>query len=235
MKIFVISPASIIGEMIIKGIARGFEALGAEVLLFDVRKIDKEKVREFQPDFVFGMDYMHFMDTEVEEFVNSLNIPCIHYFIDDPKSIFAHGGKENFLEKLNSQPNTIVFCWDEKYVTDFNPKAHYLSTGIDFELYKQDYPEIEITPAKILFAGRPLTDRRESLIAHVVKNFPDTLDIYCYEPHFEQSLKNMFDKKYLTKDEAQNYKKCYKGFLKDEKHLAAAYHRADIILNITKL
>jgi len=28
MKILVLSPASIIGEMIIKGIARGFEALG---------------------------------------------------------------------------------------------------------------------------------------------------------------------------------------------------------------
>jgi spore maturation protein CgeB len=111
--------------------------------------------------------------------------------------------------------------------------VYYLSTGIDFELYKQDYPEIDVAPSKILFAGRPLTDRRESIIAEVVKNFPETLDIYCFESHFEQSAKNMLEKGYLSEEEVLDYKKCYKGFLPDEKHLAAAYHRADMILNIT--
>ncbi|MEI8377268.1 MAG: glycosyltransferase [bacterium] len=233
MKILVISPASIVGEMIIKGIAKGFEVLGAEMLLYDIRKIDFEKVRDFEPDFIFGMDYMHFMQEDVKEFVNSLKIPCVHYFIDDPKSIFAHGGKEDFLDKLNNQPKTIVFSWDEKYLCDFKVPAHYLSTGIDFELYKQDYPEIELTSSKILFAGRPLTDRRESIIAQVVKNFPGMLSIYCFGLHFEQSVKNMLEKGYLNEEEVEEYKKCYKGFLPDEKHLAAAYHRADVILNIT--
>ena len=219
--------------MIIKGIAKGFEALGAEVLLYDIRKIDFEKVKLFAPDAVFGMDYMHFMQEDVEKFVNSLDIPCIHYFIDDPKSIFAHGGKEVFLNKLNNQPKTIVFCWDAQYLCDFEAPAYYLSTGIDFELYKQDYPEIQVAPSKILFAGRPLTDRRESIIAKVVKNFPDTLSIYCFEKHFEQSVNNMLEKEYLSIEEIEEYKKCYKGFLPDEKHLAAAYHRADMILNIT--
>lgn len=233
MKIFVISPASIVGEMIIKGIAKGFEALGAEVLLYDIRKIDKAKVLDFAPDVVFGMDYMHFLQEDVREFVNSLKIPCVHYFIDDPKSIFSHGGKEDFLDKLNNQPNTIIFCWDAQYLCDFNPPAYYLSTGIDFELYKQDYPEIDVAPSKILFAGRPLTDRREGIIAKVVKNFPDMLSIYCFEKHFEQSAQNMLEKGYLNEKEVLEYKKCYKGFLPDEKHLAAAYHRADMILNIT--
>jgi len=233
MKILVISPASIVGEMIIKGIAKGFEAFGAEVLLYDIRKIDFEKVRDFYPDFVFGMDYMHFLQDDVEQFINSLGIPCVHYFIDDPNSTFSHGGKEDFLGKLNNQPNTIVFCWDAQYLSDFKVPAHYLSTGIDFELYKQDYPEIEVSASKILFAGRPLTDRRESIIAKVVKNFPEMLDIYCFESHFEQSAKNMLEKGYLSEKEVEEYKKCYKGFLPDEKHLAAAYHRADMILNIT--
>lgn len=233
MKIFVISPASIVGEMIIKGIAKGFEALGAEVLLYDIRKIDFEKVRDFCPDFVFGMDYMHFLQEDVEQFVTSLEIPCIHYFIDDPKSSFSHGGKEDFLPKLNNQSNTIVFCWDMQYLDDFKVPAYYLSTGIDFELYKQDYSEIELPLSKILFAGRPLTDRRERIIAQVVKNFPQMLDIYCFESHFEQSVQNMIQKGYLDEKEAEEYKKCYKGFLPDEKHLAAAYHRAEMILNIT--
>lgn len=233
MKIFVISPASIIGEMIIKGIARGFETLGAEVLLYDARKIDKEKVRAFAPDFMFTMGYFNMMTEGVEDFVKSLDVPCVHYFIDDPKGVFAHGGKEELLEKFNAQKNTTVFCWDEKYLGDFKHPAYYLPTGIDFELYRQDYPEIELPPSKILFAGRPLTDRRESIIAQVVKNFPGLLDIYSYEAHFDKSVENMREKGFLTEDEIEEYKKCYKGFLKDEKHLAAAYHRADMILNIT--
>lgn len=233
MKIFVISPASIVGEMIIKGIAKGFEIIGAEVLLYDIREIDKENVLEFNPDIVFGMDYMHFLQEDVEKFVNSLQIPCVHYFIDDPKSTFSHGGKEDYLAKLNNQPNTTVFCWDEKYLEDFQLKAHYLSTGIDFELYKQDYLELDVEPSKILFAGRPLTDRRESIIAEVIRSFPDVLSIYCFEKHFEQSARNMLEKGYLTEKEVTEYRKCYKGFLPDEKYLAAAYHRADMILNIT--
>lgn len=233
MKIFVISPASIIGEMIIKGIARGFEILGVEVLLYDVKEIDKEKVREFKPDFMFTMGYFNMMSGDVEDFVKSLNVPCVNYFIDDPKGVFAHGGKEELLDKFNAQPNTIVFSWDEKYLIDFKHPAYYLSTGIDFDLYKQDYPEIELTPSKILFAGRPLTDRRESIIAEVVKNFPGALDIYSYEPHFVKSVENMRSKGFLNEAEIEEYKKCYKGFLTDEKYLAAAYHRADMILNIT--
>ena len=233
MRIFVISPASIVGEMIIKGIAKGFEALGAEVLLYDIRKIDKAKVLDFAPDVVFGMDYMHFLQEDVEEFVNSLEIPCVHYFIDSPKSIFSHGGKEDFLDKLNNQLKTTVFCWDAQYLSDFKVPSYYLSTGIDFELYKQDYPEIEVAASKILFAGRPLTDRRESIIAQVIKNFPEVLSIYCFESHFEQSVQNMIEKGYLKEKEIAEYKKCYKGFLPDEKSLAAAYHRADMILNIT--
>ena len=233
MKIFVISPASIIGEMIIKGIARGFETLGADVLLYDAREIDREKVKAFAPDCMFTMGYFNMMTEGVEDFVKNLDIPCVHYFIDDPKGVFAHGGKEELLDKFNSQKNTIVFSWDEKYLEDFKHPAYYLPTGIDFGLYKQDYPEIKLPPSKILFAGRPLTDRRESIIAEVVKNFPGVLDIYSYKAHFDKSVENMRTKGFLTEDEIKEYQKCYKGFLKNEKELAAAYHRADIILNIT--
>ncbi|MDD3419172.1 MAG: glycosyltransferase [Candidatus Gastranaerophilales bacterium] len=233
MKILVLSPASIIGEMIIKGIARGFEALGADVLLFDVKEIDKAKIKNFNPDVVFGMDYIFFHDENLETFIDSLNVPCVYYFIDDPKSVFAHGGRENWLDKLNKRKNSIIYSWDEKYLPDFTAEAHYLSTGIDFELYKQDDPSIYMPPSRLLFAGRPLTDRRESIIAEVVKAFAGLLTIYCYPPHFEQSVKNMREKGFLNEAQIEDYKKSYRGFLPDEKHLAAAYHRADMILNIT--
>lgn len=233
MKIFVISPVSIIGEMIIKGIARGFKKLGADILCYDIREINKQKVIEFSPDYVFGMDYLHFMDKDIETFVESLNVPTIHYFIDNPNSSFAHSGNEDFFNKLNGKPNTIIFSWDEKYIDDFSQGAYYLSTGIDYELYSKDYPELDIAPSKILFAGRPLTDRRESIIAEVVKIFPASLSIYCFPKHFEQSVEAIKEKGFLNKQQLEDYKKCYKGFLNNEKELAAAYHRADVILNIT--
>lgn len=232
MKIFVVSPASIIGEMIIKGIARGFEALGVEVLLFDIREIDFEKVSAFNPDFVFGMDYFHYMQKDVEDFVESLDVPTVHYFIDDPKSVFAHGGCTDFLDKLNNKKNKVVFSWDKNFLSDFKDGAIYLSTGIDFELYNTP-SSIVMPPSKLLFAGRPLTDRREYIIATIIKHFGDILSIYCYAPHFEQSIKNMQEKGFLSPQEIELYKACYKGFLKDEKELAATYYSADMILNIT--
>lgn len=233
MKIFVVSPVCIVGEMIIKGIARGFAKLGADVLVYDIREIDFAAVRDFAPEYVFGMDYFNFMQQDVEQFIDELGVPCVHYFIDSPKSKFSHGGQEDFLDKLNSRPESIIFCWDEQYLDDFANGAHYLSTGIDFDLYQNDYSELDVAPSKILFAGRPLEDRRESHIAQIVKNFPDALSIYSYGAHFDKSVENMREKGFLTEEEIESYKKCYKGFLKDEKELAAAYHRADMILNIT--
>lgn len=233
MKILVISPVSIIGEMIIKGIARGFKTLGADVLCYDIREINKKEVLAFKPDYVFGMDYLHFMDKEVEKFIESLNVPTIHYFIDNPKSEFAHSGNEDFFPKLDGKKNTIIYTWDEKYTDTFSQGAEYLSTGIDYELYSKDYPELDIAQSEILFAGRPLTDRRESIIAEVVKNFPEALSIYCFKKHFNQSAEAMKQKGFLNDSQIKDYKKCYKGFLRDEKELAAAYHRADVILNIT--
>lgn len=232
MRIFVISPASIIGEMIIKGISRGFEALGVDVLLYDIREIDFDEVKRFSPDFVFGMDYFHYMQEDVEHFVEALGVPTVHYFIDDPKGVFAHGGCEDFLTKLNKRQNKIIFSWDSQFLDDFDGGAFYLSTGIDFELYTSK-DLVKMPKNKLLFAGRPLTDRRESIIASVIKNFGGILSIYSYEPHFEQSVKNMKEKGFLNEEELNTYKTCYKGFLKDEKELAAAYYSSDMILNIT--
>jgi spore maturation protein CgeB len=231
-KIFVINPISIIGDILIRGIAKGFEKFGNEVLMMDVRELDEKKIKNFKPDFVFGMDYTHLIREDAEKIVKDLNVPVAHFFIDDPHSTFAHSGDLSLYDKLCAS-NSIVFCWDEAFVKDFKNPVYYLPTGIDFENYATPDPSIKMPKSEILFAGRPLTDKREKVIAEVIKNFPDKLSIYCYKAHFERSIDEMLEKKYLDENQIETYKKAYKGFLQGEKELAAAYHNCDIVLNVT--
>ncbi len=63
-----------------------------------------------------------------------------------------------------------------------------------------------------------MTDKREKIIAHVSKNFPGKLGIYSYKTHFGRSVEEMLEKGYLSEgEEIENYKKCYKGFLRERK------------------
>jgi len=230
-RIFVINPISIVGDIIIRGIARGFEKLGHQVLSYDVREVDEEKVKAFKPDFVLGLGYAYFFNENTQKIVESLNVPVAHYFIDDPHSHFAHSGDLTLFDKF-SQTEGIVFSWDKNYLDTFKQKAHYLPVGIDTELYKKAESTTK-ERAKIVFTGRPLTDKREKVVAHIVKNFPDHLHIYSYKAHFDKSIENMREKGFLNEQELESYKKCYKGFLENEKELANVYHNSDIILNIT--
>ncbi|HSA06993.1 MAG TPA: glycosyltransferase [Candidatus Gastranaerophilales bacterium] len=232
LKIFVIRPISIIGDILLKGIARGFEKAGNQVLLMDVRELEETKINNFNPDFVLGMDYAHLIREDAHKIIQSLNAPVAHFFIDDPNSSFAHAGDLALYDKL-SATDGVILCWDEAFLKDFKNKAYYLPTGIDFEVYEKPDPSINIEKSTILFAGRPLTDKREKIISHVAKNFPGLLNIYCYREHFDRSINAMLEKGYLKQEEIEEYKKCYKGFLKDEKELAGAYHKCDIVLNIT--
>ncbi|MFA6989262.1 MAG: glycosyltransferase [Candidatus Gastranaerophilaceae bacterium] len=200
--------------------------------MMDVRELDEEKIREFKPDFVIGIDYAHLISETTENIIKNLNVPIAHFFIDDPNTTFAHAGDLSLYDKL-SGPKDVVLCWDSKFLKDFKNDSYYLPTGIDFDIYNNPDKEIKFEKSKILFAGRPLTDKREKIIAHVIKNFQGCLSIYSYKTHFDKSIEEMLQKGYLNDEEAQEYKKCYKGFLQGEKELAAAYHNCDIVLNIT--
>ena len=232
LKIFVIRPISIIGDILIKGIAKGFERQGHDVLMADVRELKEKAIRKFSPDFVLGLDYAHLIRGDTERIIKNLNVPVAHFFIDDPNTNFAHSGNLTLYDKLTATDG-IVLCWDETFLKDFKNDAYYLPTGIDFDVYKQPDPSINIEKSIILFAGRPLTDKREKIISRVVKEFPKFLSVYSYKAHFDRSIDAMREKRFLNENEIKEYKKCYKGFLQDEKELAAAYHNCDIVLNIT--
>jgi len=230
--ILVINPISIVGDIIIRGIARGFETLGHNVLSMDVRELNEAKIKQFKPDFVFGLGYVHLISDEAEKIIKNLEIPVLHYFIDNPNDKFAHAGDLTLYNKL-AKTDGIIFCWDSHYLDDFKTKAYYLPVGIDVELYKNVKNGQKSEIPKIVFTGRPLTDRREEVVAHIVKHFPEQLEIYSYESHFNKSVDEMLEKGFLNKNEIEKYKKCYKGFLKSEEELADVYNNATIILNIT--
>lgn len=231
-KIFIINPISIIGDLLLRGIGRGFEKLGHKVLMQDVRELDKETIENFNPDFVLGLDYGHLINEQAEKIIKNLNVPVVHYFIDDPNTTYAHTGDLSLPEKL-SKTDGVVLSWDSSFLKDFKNESYYMPTGIDFESYSMPDPSIKKEKSTILFAGRPLSDKREKVIAHIVKNFPEALSIYSYKPHFDKSVNEMLEKGYLNEQQIEEYKKCFKGFLRGEKELAAAYHNCEIVLNIT--
>jgi len=231
-KIFAINPISIIGDLLIRGIVRGFDKLGHKTLMMDVRELDESRIKEFNPDFVLGLDYAHLVNENAERIIKGLNVPIAHFFIDDPNATFAHSGDLTLYEKL-AATGGIVLCWDEAFLKDFSNEVYYLPTGIDYEVYNQPDPSVKIEKSAILFAGRPLTEKRERIIAHVAKNFPGLLSIYSYKPHFDRSIECMLDRGFLEEKDVEGYKKCYSGFLNGEKELAAAYHNCDMVLNIT--
>ncbi|MCK7515994.1 MAG: hypothetical protein MZV70_76520 [Desulfobacterales bacterium] len=72
--------------MIIKGLAKGFEYLNNETLIYDVRELNKKAIQEFNPDFAVCYDYGHFVNDEAQDLINLLDIRVFHYFADDPRS-----------------------------------------------------------------------------------------------------------------------------------------------------
>ena len=228
--ILAITPISIAGTLIMKGLIKGFEQLGHNVLVFDVRELNAQLIANFCPDFVIGYDYLHFIHPNAEKIVKELNIPVIHYFADAPDSVFSHSGDLELFNKL-SNSDGIVFCWDKECLKTFKNKALYLPLGVDPELYQPQ--ENNLITSEIVFAGRPLTHTRINVLCDIIRNFPDKLSIYSYKKHFETSVKEIEETGLLEPSLLENYKNSYKGFLEKEQDLANIYAGAKIVLNIT--
>ncbi|MDD3150220.1 MAG: glycosyltransferase [Candidatus Gastranaerophilales bacterium] len=234
-KILAVSPISIAGELIMSGLLKGFEQLSCKTLNISVKNFDDDKIlakiKKFNPDLIIGYDYGHFINNEVESFIKSLNKPVIHYFGDNPKSKFAHSGNIELISKLENSKN-ILFMWDSAYVNALKNKTQYLPLAADADLY--DVKEIDGFKYNISFVGRPLTEKRISLLCKIIEKFPDKLSIFCYEPHFQKSVEEIKNRKLLNNKLLKNYMSSYKGFLKTEKELAFVYKTSQINLNITE-
>lgn len=235
-RILITSPNSIAGSLILKGFKAGFKANGCYVQEKDARDLSIEDIEKFKPDIIFGYDYgfllpakMDLIDYIIE---NKNKHKLVHYFADEPNSKWAYVEKhelyKEYLQLAKDEKNIFSFIWDRTFCKQI-PNSLYLPLAVNYKAYR---PE-EAKKYAISFVGRPLTDKRQKILASLIKYFGKKLNIFCYEKHFLQSLDDMKEKQLLSEKELDTYKSTYKGFLTTEQDIANVYFNSKINLNIT--
>lgn len=235
-KVLITLPNSIAGSLIMKGFKAGFKSNGCYVLEKDLKQLTIEDIERFKPDIVFGYDYgfllpgkMEIIDYLIEK---KGNFKLVHYFADEPNGKYAYVTKPELFEEYKSLAqdckNVFSFVWDKDFTKQL-PKSHYLPLAVNYKAYRGE----EGKRYDISFVGRPLTEKRQKVLAALVKKFGNRLNIFCYEKHFLQSLDDMKEKHFLTEDELDIYKSAYRGFLTTEKEIADVYLNTKVNINIT--
>lgn len=235
--ILIISPISIAGEIILKGFKSGFDVLGHNTCLIDVRKLDEQSFA-FEPDVVLSYDYGWLISDEAQRTVLNLlernsSMRIIHYFADEPTLKYAHSGDISLINKFKNfckqyPKNIELIFWDKKYL-DFcsDVKSSYFPICADCSVYKNYNCKKKYD---ISFVGRPLSDVRQKILAKVVKSFGGRLKIFSYPKHFEKSINDM--KQYLNDSELETYEKSFCGFIESPYELSKIYNSTKINLNI---
>ncbi len=229
-KLFVISPISIAGCLILHGLAEAFRELGVFTVEKDVREVTFEEIQKYKPDYILGYDYGFLVNKELSKDLKKLKgVKFLHYFADEPKSKFAYTDNPEMYEELKKLKNKYVFNWDPEFLNDFEG-SKYLPLGINKKLYKTEFSGYE---HNISFVGRPLTEKRQAVLTRLIKEFGE-ISLFCYEDHFKRSIKEIEDKNLLTEQELDAYKASYKGFVKTEKELAKIYNSSKVNINVTE-
>ncbi len=230
-KVLITLPNSIAGTLILNGYKQGFKSNGCFVFSKDLRELEIDDIKRFKPDIIFGYDYgFLFGDNKnLTDYILSDNsrYKLVHYFADEPKGKYAVVNKPYLYEEFK-KINAISYMWDRDFVSDLQ-NCRYLPLAVNYKAYRPQEGKIY----DISFAGRPLTERRQTLLAALVKKFGKKLNIFCYEKHFLQSLDDMKDKQFLTDRELDIYKSAYRGFLKTEQEIARVYFNSKVNINIT--
>ena len=235
LKVLITLPNSIAGTLIMKGFRQGFKANGCFVIEKDLRELSVEDIKTFKPDIIIGYDYgFLFCDNEeLKDFIlkNKDNYKLIHYFADEPKGKYSCVNKPHLYEEFKKL-NLLSFMWDKNFVEDL-PNCHYLPLAVNSKAYRLN-EDIENAPIyEISFVGRPLTEKRQKILAALIKKFGRKVNIFSYEKHFLQSLDDMKEKQFLSDKELDIYKSAYKGFLTTENDLAKVYANSLVNINIT--
>ncbi len=229
-KVFIISPKSIAGELIIEGFACAFKNAGYRVLLKKIDEVILNELEKFNPDMIFGYDYSYLTDENCKKILQKIQCKNhIFYFGDEPRSKFSLGEKGELYDELSKLEAT-VFVWDKDFKNEFK-NCFYLPLAVNPLKYSVEFSNYKY---QITFVGRPLTDKRQKILCSLIKNFGSHLSIFCFEKHFEKSIEEIKSKNLLEEHELEIYKKCYKGFIKEEKQLAKIYNSSKINLNITE-
>ena len=230
-KVLVIIPNSIGGEKIMIGFAQGFKSNGCYVLKKDVQELEIEDIKKFQPDIIFGYDYsfLYSDNNELKDYIKTKQneIKLIHYFADVPNEKFAYINKPELYEEFK-KIKAISYIWDETYTSTL-PNCKYLPMAINYKSYRTE----EDKKYQITFVGRPLLDKRQEIIAALIKKFGLKVNIFSYEKHFLQSVEEMKTKQLLNEYELEIYKNAYRGYLETEQELANVFYNSNININVT--
>lgn len=234
-KVLLISNKNYTERFISKGFAAGFKANGCYILVKDLEELCIEDIERFKPDIIFGYDYGFLLQGKMDiiNYIidNKGKFKLVHYFADEPNSKYAYINKPELYEELTQlskdKDNVFSFVWDKHFTKEL-PNASYLPLAVNYKAYRPD----EGKQYDISFVGRPLTEKRQKILAALVKKFGKKLNIFCYENHFLQSLDDMKEKHFLSERELDIYKSAYKGFLKTEKEIADVYFNSKVNINI---
>ena len=234
-KVLITYPDSIAGKLISKGFTAGFKSNGCYVLGKSLKDMTVDAIEKFKPDIVFGYDYgflfsgqMDLIDYLLE---SKRNINLVHYFGDEPNSSYAFCSKnelyDEFCRIVAENEKVFTYIWDKSFLSQI-PNSVHLPLAVNTKAYKAE----ESKSYDITFVGRPLTEKRQKILAALVRKFGKKLSIFSYEKHFLQSLDDMKEKQFLSDDELDIYKSAYCGFLTTEKELADIYFNSKVNLNM---
>lgn len=235
-RILITSPNSIAGSLILNGFKSGFKANSCYILEKDAKNLSIEDIEKFKPDIIFGYDYGFLLPAKMDliDYIinNKEKFKLVHYFADEPDSKWAYVEKyelyKEYLQLVEDKQNVFSFVWDKTFCEQI-PNSIYLPLAVNYKAYR---PE-EDKKYEISFVGRPLTDKRQKILATLIKYFGKKLNIFCFEKHFLQSIDDMKEKQFLTEEELDTYKSAYKGFLTTEQDIANVYFNSKVNINIT--
>lgn len=235
-KVLITLPNSIAGTLIMKGFKQGFKSNGCFVMEKDLRELSTDDIKCFKPDIIIGYDYgFLFCDNdELKDYIiqNKHKYKLVHYFADEPQGKYACVNKPWLYEEFKKL-NLYSFIWDREFVNDL-PNCRFLPLAVNAKAYRPPDEFDEKQPVyEISFVGRPLGDKRQKILAALIKKFGKKLNIFSYERHFLQSLDDMKEKQFLSDRELDIYKSAYRGFLTTEKDLARVYTNSFVNINIT--
>ena len=216
-KILGIMPHSIGGRLTTSSILDGFRENNFEVIIYD--ELKQDNFNEFlNKDYKYIVGY-DFSPIKLKIDYN-LNFPCIAYFSDVIEQKTSGVGYLEYNKYLNNS-DIYIFYWDRELSknTNYFYQPHFVNTNI----YKNYLKPV----CDIAFMGRLDTNLRLNMFLELNKKLKDIkIRYYGIKRHFDDAITrcNESDKKIL--------KKCYCGFIDNEKDMAQAINEAKIVYNI---
>ncbi|MBR5303767.1 MAG: glycosyltransferase [Candidatus Gastranaerophilales bacterium] len=216
-KILGIMPHSIGGRLTISSILDGFRENNFEVIIYD--ELKQDNFNEFlnkDCKYIVGYDFSP-IKLKIDY---NLNFTCIAYFSDVIEQKTSGVGYLEYNKYLNNS-DICIFYWDRELSknTNYFYQPHFVNTNIYKNYLK---PVCDIT-----FMGRLDTDLRLNMFLELNKKLKDVkIRYYGIKRHFDDAIArcNESDKKIL--------KKCYCGFIDNEKDMAQAINETKIVYNI---